>query len=514
MSMTPQVINYTASYTGGLFHASKKEIKGMRGVVGSGKSVAMCFEIKRKSHYEMPAHDGLRWSKWLVGRKTYDDLKKTTIATWLTWFPSPVQTKMHWSPPLEGRIEEPCMQNDGTTVRIDLLFYPLDAIGIIDSLKSLDLSGAWINEATQVGLDIVDAVWDRLGRFNQAPNFTGPRLGLIMDTNTPDESNWWYDLEQVKKPNEIDFFIQPPALLKKVDPKTGEVWYENNDGRDPAFLPAENIENLGEGFEYYHKQTLLGDEEKIKKNVLNQYGSTMDGKPVYPEYNDQIHFTNKELKFEAGMPLILGQDFGRTPATIIAQMSTTGQLRCIEEIVSDNMGIRQFVEEKLRPLLINKYRFPSTRVMNWADPAGASPDQISEITCINVMNQYGICTKPAPVPQNAFTLRRDCVADLLRQRRDTQAGILVGPGCPMLRKGFNGGYRYRRMKMNTVDEIYAEAPEKNEFSHIHDAFQYLCYGALKSGIDFGSPVGSPYGVGGAYQSRQMNTGLELGGFGC
>jgi hypothetical protein len=408
------------------------------------------------------------------------------------------------------------MQNDGTTVRIDLLFYPLDAIGIIDSLKSLDLSGAWINEATQVDLKVIDAVWDRLGRFNQAPNFKGPRLGLIMDTNSPDESNWWYEQEQVKKPHEIDFFIQPPALLKRVDPKTGAVWYENNDGRDPAFMPAENIENLGEGFDYYHKQTFLGDTEKIKKNVLNQYGSTMDGKPVYPEYDDGIHFSASDIVFEAGLPLLLGTDFGRTPAVVIGQMSTSGQVRIIEEIATDNMGIRQCTEEKLRPLLMKGYNFPMCRIVNWADPAGADPGQINEVTCIQVMNQYGIKTYPAPVPQNSFQLRRDCVAELLRSRRDKEAAIIIGPKCPILRKGFNGGYHYRRMRQNSNDEIYADAPDKNEYSHLHDALQYLCYGALKSNVDFGRTSDDPFGVDGSKygRGRQVNTGMSLGAFGC
>jgi hypothetical protein len=301
-----------------------------------------------------------------------------------------------------------------------------------------------------------------------------------------------------------------------VDPKTGAVWYENNDGRDPAFMPAENIENLGEGFDYYHKQTFLGDTEKIKKNVLNQYGSTMDGKSVYPEYDEGIHFTSNDIVYEAGLPLLLGTDFGRTPAVVIGQMSTSGQLRIIEEIATDNMGIRQCTEEKLRPLLMKGYNFPMCRIVNWADPAGADPGQINEVTCIQVMNQYGIKTYPAPVPQNSFQLRRDCVAELLRSRRDKEAAIIIGPKCPILRKGFNGGYHYRRMRQNSNDEIYADAPDKNEYSHLHDALQYLCYGALKSNVDFGLTSDHPFGVDGSKygRGRQVNTGMSLGAFGC
>jgi hypothetical protein len=47
----------------------------------------------------------------------------------------------------------------------------------------------------------------------------------------------------------------------------------------------------------------------------------------------------------------------------------------------------------------------------------------------------------------------------------------LSPDCKVLRKGFNGGYRYRRIQ-NVGDEKYHNIPEKNRFSHIHDALQY------------------------------------------
>ena len=45
----------------------------------------------------------------------------------------------------------------------------------------------------------------------------------------------------------------------------------------------------------------------------------------------------------------------------------------------------------------------------------------------------------------------------------------------MLRKGFNGGYQFRRL--NVGGEKYADKADKNDFSHPHDATQYLCQGA-------------------------------------
>ena len=46
--------------------------------------------------------------------------------------------------------------------------------------------------------------------------------------------------------------------------------------------------------------------------------------------------------------------------------------------------------------------------------------------------------------------------------------------CPSLVTGFLGGYHYRRM--NVSGERYEDKPNKNKFSHVHDALQYAVIG--------------------------------------
>ena len=55
--------------------------RGLRGPVGSGKSVACCIEIIRRSLIQKPALDGKRKSRWAVIRNTNPQLKTTTIKT-------------------------------------------------------------------------------------------------------------------------------------------------------------------------------------------------------------------------------------------------------------------------------------------------------------------------------------------------------------------------------------------------------------------------------------------------
>ena len=53
--------------------------------------------------------------------------------------------------------------------------------------------------------------------------------------------------------------------------------------------------------------------------------------------------------------------------------------------------------------------------------------------------------------------------------------MLIDPKCVNIIKGFDGGYHYRRMQVS--GERYDDKPNKNRFSHIHDALQYMLLGA-------------------------------------
>lgn len=476
----------------------------------SGKSVTVCWDIVLRSMEQEPCGDGVIRNRWLVLRNTLPELKDTTIKTWLHWFP---QTEMNWTPPYHGTLRLPHFRNPKMLVEIELIFMGCDQPDFEEKLKSLEITGCWGNEACQIKWATLNEAYKRCGRYPAKEKGKSFRSwGLVMDTNSPDDSNWWYKFECVKKYEQMAFFVQPPALIRH---EAGDkVWYEPNRGQDPADpRPAENIENLNEGFDYYMKQIVGTDEDVIRRLLLNQFGTTIDGKPIYPEWKDAIHLAGKELIPDFGMPFVMGTDFGRTPATVIGQVRPNGGIVILEEWTSDGMGITQFVQEILRPALIAKYHFlQGARIVNFCDPAGSRADQVDDVTCIQRLNQNGVYSVPCPLTSNSFVTRRECVADLLRMRVDDKAGLIVDPKCEVLRKGFNGGYCYRRMRgINGGDDRFTEEADKNEFSHIHDALQYLCYGALHGNMDLGRPVGG-FG-GGGYSYGGGSGALDVGAFG-
>jgi hypothetical protein len=92
-------IEYTPSPTLAEFHASNAFVRGVRGPIGSGKSVAACWEVYSRAMEQAPGADGVRRSRCLVTRNTYGELTTTTLRTWLDWFPEELVGKVvHGAP--------------------------------------------------------------------------------------------------------------------------------------------------------------------------------------------------------------------------------------------------------------------------------------------------------------------------------------------------------------------------------------------------------------------------------
>ena len=55
--------------------------RGLRGPVGSGKSVACCIEIFRRALMQKPNEDGIKKSRWAVIRNTNPQLRTCLLYT-------------------------------------------------------------------------------------------------------------------------------------------------------------------------------------------------------------------------------------------------------------------------------------------------------------------------------------------------------------------------------------------------------------------------------------------------
>jgi hypothetical protein len=210
--------------------------------------------------------------------------------------------------------------------------------------------------------------------------------------------------------------------------------------------------------------------------LLSEYGVTMQGKPVYPQFSQARHVAKEIIRGDRGLPLITMWDFGLNPACVFGQLSRRGSFYLIDELAPADEDLESFCQDYVMPLLNEKYSGYAIQCVG--DPAARGRSGLDKRTAFDVLGKFGLRLQLAPT--NAFATRKESVDYFLNRNE----GLQVSPQLNYLIEGFTGGYVYEKMK-NTMagDKMWKEKAEKNMYSHGMDAVQYGCLYVLKgSGI--------------------------------
>lgn len=504
-------INYIASLTAAKFHQSPKIVRGFMGPVGNGKSVCCVNELHRLAVLQEPNDHSIRKTRWIIVRNTSLELRTTTVKTFQQWIPEEV-CPLVFHPMISGTMKYNL--GDGTSIEAEFLFLAMDKPDDVKKVLSLEITGGFINEAREIPYAVVKAVRERIGRYpsaidgyedNPERNYKAPRgetgdyqpctrKCLIMDTNGMDDMHWWYQLaeegtlrtdrsEQAKVRVAVifDFFRGVAPLIK------------NGNEYEPNPL-AENVSHLPGGYDYYLDMLAGNTEDHINVMVMGNYGTIKSGKPVYPQYNDGIHCPGN-IQTITNLPIGIGWDFGLTPACIFGQLTEMGQMRVIAELQAEDMNVRQFARDVVKPFIQRNF-YGIKIAFSFGDPSGNNRGEGEGKSSIKILNdddlverdgeytnQFGDIIEPLkmgfttePAPTNEPVKRIDAVESfMIRLVGGGLPGYQLSKRCRMLRKGKLGGYHYRQMKVSG-EERYKDTPEKNMYSHTADAEQYLALG--------------------------------------
>lgn len=437
------------------------------GPLGSGKTNASCWKIFRFMRQQEPDKNGIRRTRWAAIRNTYSDLLSTTAKDWLEMFEplgpyvaggrEPPQHTLDFMLPPSGPGKKP------TRVLAEMIFLALDREEHVKKLRGMQLTGAYLSEAKELPFGVVAMADLRTGRFPMEVPATWH--GMIGDTNAPDTDEWYYQLAEEKRPEGWKFFRQP-----------GGVYRETPDSPWLINPLAENLPNLLPANGGYYLNGVQGkDDDWILVNLGNEYGFVKRGKPVYPLYKDSAMCRPFELVKALGISI--GLDFGLTPAALIGQQTVSGQWRFHRELCTEDTGIRRFARE-LKLFIATHY--PGWRINYIAgDPAGGERQagDVDEKTVFQILESEGVHAVPAP-GNNDITLRTEAFSRPMTRLIDGEPGMLIHPQCKVLRKGCQGGYAYQRIKVVGA-ERFRDLPDKNRFSHICDAGQYLVLGGAE-----------------------------------
>jgi len=453
------------------FHRSEAFVRGLMGPVGSSKSSACCVEIFTRG-CEQKAHLGVRRTRWAVVRATYPELKSTTIRTWQQWFPESF-APMRWDSPITSVIRMPL--EDGTRVEIEVLFFPVESPQEIEKLSSLEITGAWINEARELPIEVLQKLTERVGRYPPVKEGGPTWRGVLMDTNPPPDDGWWYGLAEGADPEMLEQMLGIERKLREMGYLgEGQKLYEffkqpggliEEGGELKPNPKAENIQNLDGGYAYYYRQAAGKKKNWIKAQVLGQYATFSSGRGVYEDdYNDEVHC--REVEAVRGLPLIIGQDYGRTPAAAICQITKSGQFRVIDEVVAQGMGIRTFARDWLKPHLAQHYR--DFQIVIVGDPSGLDGRDTEEATCFQILAEEGFAAVPAI--SNELQMRIESLSYYMNQMGGGEPKFLISPRAITIRRGLNGGYCFDRVQVS--GDRYKDVPSKNKYSHPVEAAQY------------------------------------------
>jgi hypothetical protein len=356
----------------------------------------------------------------------------------------------------------------------------------------MQLTGGFVNEAREVAREIVVELRSRCGRYPAQKDTDGKMgwAGVIFDTNAPQDDlhylmmwsgrteppEWMsrMDRELMYKPAGIDVFWQPPALIPVKDRAGNVERFEDN----PA---AENVKHLRGGMAYYRAQ-LAGQTVAWALNMLScETRAAQATRPVHPTFRRALHVASKPLEWTPGRPALFGMDFALNPALVLAQ-EVDGQLRYLREWIGQNEPVEQFLGRVIPE--INAY-YPEALAgrppyRGWGDPSGSARTGADSNTAFRQSRVSGLSL--VPTHTNDPDERQAALDRRLDRLTGGDVAVAFCPrGCPTLIAGYEGMFRYRRLKVSGTIDQFTDEVEKNLHSHVCEAGEYLVLGLDRSG---------------------------------
>lgn len=465
---------YIPSATAKKFHEDDSDVKLIMGPFGSGKTSSNCVEILFDVCKMPYCKDGVRRYRALIFRNTFEQLKKGAFDSWMTWCYD--LGKTHFKSGNELTASH--VFNDGFgIIELDLWFIPVNTSDDVQKFKSYNATAAFINELSEFPLLGLESIPGRLGRYPKfdtinektvkkwfETKFTLPDgtieivkspywHGIHADTNPTNPRHYTYRIFESERIDGFTLHKQPPGLL--INEKDG------------SYMPNPDCDNYGIGIpkDYYLTLAKGATKEFINVFCMGNWGTVADGEPVYPQYNDDIHAV-EHIEYNQNEPLIITLDGGFTPAALI-QQSYNGQYFAIKEFTTERMYLEELAEFILLPYLnSNLLDYPAKWQLKWIGDPAITERETQALLKLGIVLEKALTNDIEPRVQSV-------VYFLNRMSSGSPALQISKTGCPVLREGFNGEYKFKKLRVIGEDKSRKDIPEKlHPISDIHDCAQY------------------------------------------
>jgi hypothetical protein len=442
------------------------ELVGIMGPFGSGKTSACPIKAMHITRLQPRSkHDQVIRSKGYVIRDTYRNLEDKTLPSWLAVFPDchdwpltgpkggPRTQVIKWDEPRPWGLQ-----------RFEMIveFRAIGDDNYEDFAKGLLATWIWLNEADTINEGAVDPLLGRLGRFplpHDVADDATPGFGCVMcDFNAPLSTNWTWRrlvLRRMLSGGESQAFcyVQPSGL-------------------DPA---AENPTLRKLKPDYYVKLAANMEEWERKRFIENKPGYARTGHPIYTEFDTDRHVLKANRPADRRSVILWGVDGGLNFAAVPGQRLWTGQLHVMPSLVTPDGAVTDASAAGARVRGEMSGRYAGCAGVAMLDPSTfARNANVPDQTPWAYLFQEAAGIPCVPAPTNAIERRHRAVRHFLNGSHGGESLMLIDPdGNDTLLEGYIAGYRVRKFKSGE-DVRYADQPDKNRFSHVHDAKQYLC----------------------------------------
>lgn len=443
-------INYTAPPTCARFMKSEAFTRVIAGPVGSGKTTACLFELFRRACEQEKAPDGFRYTRFAIVRQSLKQLRDTVLKDITTWLEGVAEYK----------VSESTIYIHMGDIRSEWLLIPLDNPEDQRRLLSMQLTGAWMSESIEMDVGLMSPLAGRIGRY-PAANLGGCTwMGIIADTNMPSEGSDWHKF-MTKPPPDAQIFIQPGGMSEEAE---NLEWLMQTP--ETLKLPPDDPVRRAQGRTYYERFLRSNSPDWCKRYVHAEFGDDPSGTAVYRESFKSSWHVADNVEPVSGHPLLVGLDFGRDPCAVICQPDHRGRLLVLEEIMAQDVGLEVQMQKRIKPTLMLE-RYITRPIIIVGDPAGGQRSTLYEETSFDLIKREGLMAYPAPT--NDVDRRISAVESWLLASRDGGPALIIDrERCPTLIRALGGGYRYGKTRMGQRKP----RPDKNDYSHVMDAFQY------------------------------------------
>lgn len=446
------VLRYVANPTASQWHADvRHQIHAVFGPWGCGKSQAAIWDVFQylQRHPEADV---------LVVRDTYSALGDSCVRQWMRVLGE--LGVLRESPPQDFRWKK----STGFTgvVKFRAAEKPQD----VQKFLSVDVGMAWLEEVTpgiqtdgklSQGLppEIFAGVWARCRQVKEE------RRMVLTAAPPPNPKHWTYRLFYEGRP--LVDMQQITELLADLDMPEFD-WREVlGQIKRWNLTPQENRHNLPPGY-YASLLPLLQTKDQVKRMVGGQVGSSWDGTPVYGAYDDERHC--REMTAGPGL-LLRGWDGGGHPACVWAQLTDSGRLMVLGELVGEvNMGIEAFA------MAVQEHSalwFGERLYRDFGDETLRNKDAGTGKAPVDYLREQGVVLR---LVKNAIAPRLEAVRQWMTRLGSDGPLLLVHPRCEVLREGFRGAYKLKAK----ADQTGEEPEKKHPYSDVQDCLQYLCLG--------------------------------------